>query len=276
MGIKVFRRITQALTILLIIAIPVLNKKGIALVTGTLYSLAIDGIWITDPLSGFQVIISSFSADGILTLSMLIPIVLALVFGRVFCGWMCPQNTISEFFDFISRKIPPLPPFSKGGMGGLQIFNITPSAKPRYAIMILLLASVPLLGFPVANLISAPGIISVQVSKYFYEGVVGFEIGLIGLIVIFEIFFLRRGWCNYVCPVGGFLGLFRFGKTMKVIYTEDTEHVCGGCLECAKACQLGLDPMEGKIYPLCHNCGECIVVCEKIKDKGKPLRFGFL
>jgi len=66
------------------------------------------------------VIISSFSADRILLLSMVIPAALALAFGRVFCGWMCPQNAISEFFDYISRKIPPLPPFSKGGWGDFK------------------------------------------------------------------------------------------------------------------------------------------------------------
>lgn len=121
MRIRVLRRIAQILTVFLIIAIPVLNKKGVTLITGTLYSLSVDGIWITDPLSGFQVIISSFSADRILLLSMVIPAALALAFGRVFCGWMCPQNAISEFFDYISRKIPPLPPFSKGGCGGIWV-----------------------------------------------------------------------------------------------------------------------------------------------------------
>jgi polyferredoxin len=62
---------------------------------------------------------------------------------------------------------------------------------------------------------------------------------------------------------------------MKVVYTEDTEHTCGKCMECETACQLGLNPVAGKIYPLCHNCGDCIATCEKIKTKGKPLSFRF-
>ena len=90
-----------------------------------------------------------------------------------------------------------------------------------------------------------------------------------------SMFLIRRAWCNYICPVGSFLGIFRFKKTMKVVYSEDAEHLCGKCLECVKACQLGLNPIEGKIYPLCYNCGDCIVVCEEIKGKGKPLSFRF-
>ena len=264
MRIKILRRAAQIFTILTIIAIPVLNKNGITALMGSLYSLAVGPVWITDPLGGFQVIIATLSASSILLLSMLIPVAIALVLGRVFCSYMCPQNTLSELFDYISEK-----------MKLRRVISLTPWAAPRYAIMIILLILTPLFGFPVANLISAPGIISVQISKYIYEGTVGLEIGLIGVIVLFEMFLVRRAWCNYICPVGSFLGIFRFKKTMKVVYSEDAEHLCGKCLECVKACQLGLNPIEGKIYPLCHNCGDCIVVCEEIKGKGKPLSFRF-
>ncbi|GAB4547599.1 MAG: quinol dehydrogenase ferredoxin subunit NapH [Thermodesulfovibrionia bacterium] len=264
MKIKVLRRIIQDLSILLIIAIPILNKKGITILMGNFYSLSISGIWMTDPLSGFQVILSTLSMDMKLFMSMLIPTIIALIFGRVFCSWMCPQNTLSELFDYISRRLP-----------HLYKSNNSPSSGPRYILLSILIISAPLAGFPVANLISAPGIISLQVSKYIYEGTIGLEIGLIGIIILMEISFIRRLWCNYICPVGSFLGLFRFKRTMKVIYREDAEHTCGKCMECMKACQLGLNPTEGEIYPLCHNCGDCISACEEIKDNAKPLSFKF-
>jgi len=262
--LRILRRATQIATLIFIILIPVLNKKGITLLMGTFYSFAIGPVWITDPLSGFQVIISSLIVDKTLLLSMAIPIVSAMFFGRVFCGWMCPQNTISEIFDSLAVRIMPK-----------RLLEPSPRPKIRYMIMGLLLISAPLLGFPVANLISAPGIISVQAVNYIYAGSVGIELGLIGLIVLSEIFLVRRLWCNYVCPQGAFLGLFRMGKTMKVAYIEDEEHVCSQCFECAKSCQLGLDPMVGKIYPLCHNCGDCIAACERMKAGGKPLSFKF-
>lgn len=264
MKIKIFRRITQILTILLIVAIPILNRKGVTILMGSLYSLAIDGVWITDPLSGFQVILSTLSAESTLLLSMLIPIAIAFIFGRVFCSWACPQNTISEIFDYLSERL-----------SLKRLLKPSPRALPRYVVLAALLILVLLLAFPIANLISAPGIISVQVSKLIYEGVVGIETWLIAIIIVAEMLLIRRVWCNYICPVGSFLGLFRFNKTMKVSYREDEEHVCGRCMECVRACQLGLNPMEGKIYPLCHNCGDCIAACEEIKSKNKPLSFKF-
>lgn len=264
MRITLLRRGTQIATLIFMVLIPILNKKGITVLMGTLYSFAVGPVWITDPLSGFQVIISALAVDKTLLLSMVIPIIVGLIFGRVFCGWICPQNTISELSDSFAAAIMPK-----------RLLNPSPSPKIRYVIMGMLLILVPLLGFPVANLISAPGIISVQTANYIYVGSIGMELGLIGVIVLAEIFLVRRLWCNYICPQGTFLGLFRIGKTMKVLYKEDEEHVCGQCFECAKACRLGLNPMGGKIYPLCHNCGDCITACERMKAGEKPLAFKF-
>jgi ferredoxin-type protein NapH len=253
------------LTVLLIICIPLMNSAGIAVLTGSLYSLAVGPLLITDPLSGLQVMLASLTADRVLLLSMVVPIVFAFAFGRVFCGWMCPQNLISEFFDFLSKKI-----LAK------RLLHPALSPKPRYAVLAVLLVITPLVGFPVANLIHAPGILSVQVSKLILEGVVGLELALIALIVLFELFVVRRAWCNYVCPVGAVLGIFRFNRTMKVVCNVDAEHLCNGCLECEKACGLGLKPLSGNaIYPLCHNCGACIDACEKATAGRRPLLFRF-
>ena len=264
MKLKRARRIVQALTIVLLVAVPLLNKKGITIVSGTLYSLAIGPIWITDPLIGMQTILTMLTMDMALLLSMLIPIVLTLALGRVFCGWACPQNTISEFVDFAADRFGLKRPFGK---------NTT--AVPRYAVLVAILVITPLAGIPLASLLSAPGIISVQVSKFIYEGIVGLELGLIGVIVIGELFLVRRVWCNYLCPIGSFSGIFRLSRTLKVVFTEDAEHVCGKCLACAEACRLGLNPMEGGIYPQCHNCGACISACDGIKAEKRPLVFKF-
>jgi ferredoxin-type protein NapH len=226
--------------------------------------MSIGPVDITDPLSGFQVMLLTFSATSALLFSMLIPIVFTYVFGRAFCGWLCPQNLFSEFADMASQK-----------MIGRRMLSFTPTAIPRYVVLALMLAGCFAAGFPLANLISAPGIISVQTNSIVSSGTIGAEAVLIGIILIGEIFVLRRFWCNYVCTVGGFLGIFRFRKTLQVVFSEDAGHQCSKCHECQKACQLGLDPPGGKIYPLCHNCGDCIAACEKTTGSLNPLCFKF-
>ncbi|HSW62315.1 MAG TPA: hypothetical protein VLH56_03215 [Dissulfurispiraceae bacterium] len=130
-------------------------------------------------------------------------------------------------------------------------------------------------GFPLASLISAPGIISLQISTAVFESTVGLEAGIIGLILIGEFFILRRFWCNYVCAVGTTLGFFRCSKTLKVVFSEYADRKCIQCGSCSRACQLDLEPMTGNIYPMCHNCGECIAACEKSTKHKNPLQFEF-
>lgn len=264
MNLQRARMMAQIGSIALIVLIPILNRNHITFITGTLYSMAIGPVWVTDPLIGLQAMITKLFIDKVLLLSMFIPAVLALLLGRVFCGWICPQNTLSELVDRAAQSLT-----------ARRLFRPSSTPVPRYIILGIVLALTIIAGIPVAGMLSAPGIISLQIAKFVYEGVVGLELGLIGLIVIFELFGVRRGWCNYACPVGGFLGLFRFQKTLKVVITEDAEHVCGKCNACVAACQLGLNPMEKGIYPLCHNCGACIVACEKMAPKYKPLSYKF-
>lgn len=264
MKLNSIRKWVQISALMLLVAIPVMNKAEIIVLTGTFYSLAIGPVWITDPLIGIQTILTTLTADRTLLLSMVIPIVLTLGLGRVFCGWACPQNTISEFVDRAATKFGIERPFGK-----------RTTVAPRYAVLAVILILTPLVGLPLASLLSAPGIISVQVAKLIYEGIVGLELGLVAVIVLFELFLVRRGWCNYLCPVGSFLGVFRFKKTLKVVFGQNAEQVCGKCLACIDACQLGLNPMEDGIYPQCHNCGACISACEEIKAEKRPLAFKF-
>ena len=264
MKLKIARRSTQILTIAMMFIVPLLNKREINLINGTLYSFNIGPISVTDPLSGLQTLILTLNLSAAFIISILIPIAAAFIFGRVFCGWMCPQNTLSEITDFITEKLG-IKRFSKGAL----------SPIPRYIVLGALLIMTPILGFPAANLISAPGILSVQSSRLVSEGSVGIDLALIGIILVLEAFIIRRIWCNNICPIGGLLGIFRTKKTMKVVFKEDEGHICGGCLECARSCRLGLNPVEGRVYPLCHNCGDCIEACDGITKEKRPLSFRF-
>lgn len=259
------RRLAQVGGLLLIFAVPLLNKRGVTFISGTLYSLAVGPVWMTDPAVGLQTVLTTGGLDLKLLLSLLIPILLALVFGKAFCSWICPQNALSELGDAAAAK-----------MGVRRRFAPAPaSPAPRLAVLAALLLLMLLLKLPLISLLSAPGTISVQAAKLVYEGTLGVEAGLIAAILLAEFFLLRRGWCNFLCPVGTFLGLLRLPRTMKVVFSEKDGRPCGRCQACAAACGLGLDPVAGRIYPQCHNCGACLERCDQITAARPPLRFRF-
>lgn len=261
MRLRPLRRTVQFGMLALLLAIPLLNQRGIGLISGSLYSLAIGPLWITDPAIGLQAILTTRAMDLALLASLLLPILLALGLGRVFCGWLCPQNTLSELAD------------SLASLFGLRRWFAPPtSPRPRYAVLAGVLLLTALTAMPVISFLSAPGILSVQVAKFVYEQRVGPELALIGGIILLELFIVRRAWCNALCPVGSLLGLFRTPHTMRVVFSESDGRFCSHCQACAKACQLGLDPVQGHLSPQCHNCGDCLDACRISKDK-KPLAF---
>lgn len=258
------RLASQIAFLCLLIAIPVMNEREISFITGTLYSMSFGPIDITDPLSGLQVIMLTLSATPILIISMLIPIAVTFALGRAFCSWLCPQNLLSELTDRLSRRIMFKRPAA-----------LPATPLPRWGVLALVLIGSMVVGFPLASLISAPGIISLQISTAVFDGTVGLETALIAVILLGEFFILRRFWCKYVCGVGTMLGFFRCGKTLKVVFQEGTDRKCIHCGACSRACQFDLKPMEGQIYPLCHNCGDCIAACEQSTKDRNPLRFRF-
>lgn len=264
MKIAPLRRTVQLFSFAGMVAVPLLNSRGISAVSGSFYSMEIGRLLLTDPLIAIQPLLATMTIDVTLLASALIPAGLALVLGRVFCSWVCPQNTLSELFDAVGARL-----------GGRRFFAPTPGPLVRYAVLAVILAITLLYGFPLASLLSAPGIISVQTARFIYEGTVGLELALIGAILLAELFLVRRVWCNHLCPVGSMLSLFRFPKTMRVVMAEEEEHACLHCRECAKACQLGLNPMGGEIAPQCHNCGACIDACQGMTGERNPLSFRF-
>lgn len=265
MKITPIRRAVQLLSLVAMVAVPLANSQGFNAVSGTFYSVSLGPLILTDPLIAIQSLLATLRFDAVLLASALLPLGLALGLGRVFCGWVCPQNTLSELFDTVAARL-----------GLRRFFNLSPAGTlARYVTLAVILTATLLFGFPLASLFSAPGIISVQTARLIYEGSVGLELALIGVIILAEIFLVRRVWCNHLCSVGSTLILFRTRRTMRVVMAEDDGHACIHCRECARACRLGLNPMAGEVVPQCHNCGACIDACRDMTGERRPLSFRF-
>lgn len=130
-----------------------------------------------------------------------------------------------------------------------------------------------LFAFPLLSYLSLPGIISSSISQSILNMGFGIEIALVLLVLLSEIFLARRYWCKYVCPVGAMLAVFRWRRTMRLVY-EETQCACHALTEpCHYVCPLQLSPKRENVYPYCCNCGLCTSACEKT---GKAaLTFGF-
>lgn len=260
----------QIFSILFLIAVPMLNLLGIHWVIGTLYSISIGQLDIVDPVMALQTVLLTKRIYIPFLLMTIVPVVLALVFGRVFCSWMCPQNTISEWVDALQKRI------FKSRWHNVHTRHIENNPNPvlYWCIFAALTLLVLILGLPLFSYLSTPGIISSQMSQIILGMGVGLEIGLVTIIFAVEAITLRRFWCKYVCPVGAFLSFFRTRKTLHIHYEAAQCDCKGNSSPCQYVCPLDLAPKESKLYPYCFNCGLCISICEKTGNSALSLKFG--
>lgn len=267
--LNTYRKAVQMFSLLFLILIPVLILLDIRYVIGNLYSISFWDLDIVDPAMMIQTIVLSKEFYLPLFIAALIPIILAAAFGRVFCSWMCPYNTLMELLEIrwlknIQRKI-----FNRK-----RRKNVNPPPYVYWVVYVSALSMVLILGIPLLTWISMPGLISSEI----FAAISGLGLGVSA--VIFAVIFLaelilgKRYWCKYICPIGATLSLFRTKYSMQIIH-DDSVCDCAAFAEpCASSCPFELNPKENNIYPYCFNCGRCIKICEI--SGNRALTFAFI
>ena len=197
-------------------------------------------------------------------------IVVTILLGRVFCGWICPFGTIHQAAGWIGRhgRRPKLVidsnqyhPLQRLKYGILAAFLVAAAVPPKLTglahLHTGLLDPIPLVQrsfnlvvLPVAGLGSGGGFSG---GRFYAESVV---IGTVFLGFVLLNFAVPRLFCRFVCPLGALLAILGraapFGiKTRKHACTE-----CGACnLNCEGACN-PKGPIQVSECLLCMNCFE--------------------
>jgi ferredoxin-type protein NapH len=242
-----------------------MNVWELYFIKGTFYSMDIGDAAIADPLAVFQSMLASAKLNAYMISSVVIPIILMALLGRVWCSWFCPYYLIVEWMEAAKKKL------------GIKIkkpeYTETypqKASKFRFIFLFLGLVVMAIIGVPILNLISAPGILSSQALVLVKFGYVTFEL-LIVLVLLFMELFYYRFWCRLFCPTGTFLSLFRYKRGMTV---HKVVEECSMCKSCIKVCPAVINPMKEGTSLHCHNCGDCIDVCPDNK-KRDTLKFTF-
>ncbi len=257
--LNIVRKAVQLFTLLFLFAIPILILFEVRFIIGNLYSISIGGLDITDPSMVLQNILLSRWFYVPLLISAIIPVIIAFLFGRVFCSWVCPYNTILEEAERIYSKI--LAKFIIKRKA--KQANKNPNPFIYWGIYLVLMLSALILGIPLFTFLSAPGIISSQIAAGIIGNGIGLELIIVITILLSEVISGRRFWCKYVCPVSASLSLFRTKKTMRIAYNELKCDCTGSIDPCSNSCPYNLIPKGDSLYPYCTNCGLCIRTCEK-------------
>lgn len=206
-------------------------------------------------------------------------------FGRIFCGWICPQTI---FMEMVFRRIE----YWIDGDRGKQIrlkkqkWNAEKIRKRVLKWTVFLLIS-----FLIANVFLAYLISSDKLIGYVKDGPMAHLGTLIPLVIFTGVFYFVFAWfreqvCIIACPYGRLQGVLLDNKSIVVAYdhkrgegengrkkfrkNEDRQALghgdCIDCFQCVHVCPTGIDIRNGTQLE-CVNCTACIDECDTIMDK---------
>jgi ferredoxin-type protein NapH len=267
-----YRRLVQFGVFSVMFLIPVLNLYEIYTVTGTFYAINIGGLGIADPVVIFQAIFASGELTRPLLMAAIFPVLLALLLGRVWCGWMCPYHLLADAAAWLRRKF--VARILRVGRGQrLPVPGTLPANTCRFGFLIAGTVVAGAIGIPVLNYVNAPAITSTEAMIFVKEHSVSLEFGFIALLLLLELSILPRFWCRLFCPTGALVSLFRTRSTLHV-GTDIRTPKAPCCKEnlCSAACPMGLEPFREGANLLCTNCARCIDACKSGSVHGR-LRF---
>ena len=221
-------------------------------------------------------------------LSMIIGVIFVtlftVAFGRIFCGWICPQTI---FMEMVFRKIEYWIEGDRGKQIRLdkQPWNAEKIRKKSLKWFIFFIIS-----FCIANVFLAYLIGSDELLSYVTDGPFKHTGTLVSLLIFTVIFYFVFGWfreqvCIIACPYGRLQGVLLDSKSIVVAYDykrgeKETGRAkfnkkenraltgkgdCIDCFQCVQVCPTGIDIRNGTQLE-CVNCTACIDACDHIME----------
>lgn len=207
-----------------------------------------------------------------------------VAFGRIFCGWMCPQTI---FMEMVFRRIEY---WIDGDRGAQMRLAKQPWNAEKIRKRVLKWIVFFLISFLIANVFLAYLIGSDTLFRYVLDGPMAHTGTLAALLIFTGVFYFVFAWfreqvCIIACPYGRMQGVLLDNKSVVVAYDhkrgerekgrkkfrkeEDRQALgfgdCIDCRQCVNVCPTGIDIRNGTQLE-CINCTACIDECDTIME----------
>lgn len=245
-----WRLLVRALLILFAFGLPFVRVQGESAFRFDVPSITLHAFGSRIAMDEFFLVLLS-----ILILSFLI-ILVTILFGRIWCGWLCPQTVIADLTRFADQ-------------GAKRDRN----RRIKAAVVM----------FPLSALLAAD-ILWYFVSPYDFfrqmtsgemHAVIGWSWLALTSVTFLNFLFLRRGFCATVCPYAKMQGVLYDEKTLVITMDPERSDECMACDACVRTCPVGIDVRKG-VQASCINCAECIDACaDRMERRSKPSLIGY-
>jgi ferredoxin-type protein NapH len=234
----------------------------IQVLEGTLNGSRFLGFHLIDIYSTIQIYLATHHLHiNVIIGTITIIIVYLIIGGRTYCSWVCPYGIISEIGEKFHNTL-----VNKKIIKSRKFDN-----RVRYIFWAIFLVLAFTSGYMVFETFNVVGILSRFIAY-------GWSLALVWVLAVFliEVFFSRRAWCRYVCPIGTTYGMIGPISATRIEWNDNCDH----CMVCHDVC------FENQVLELtkakydkereengikkefvtgadCTLCGRCVDVCHE-------------
>lgn len=218
-------------------------------IKGNTWSGTFWGLQLSDPLAVVGQMAASLKVYWPFLLTGLIPVVLTAIFGRFFCGWICPATFLYELNSNFASWL---------NWAGIRFANRQFDKRIKYAVLAVGVVICALTGSVAFAAVYPPAILGREI--YYGIALSGFGTGMIFFIgtLLFDLMVARRGFCRYLCPGGALYSLIGRYRLVRIRRIAES---CNDCAKCNAICEFGLNPLRDDFGQECNNCSACISIC---------------
>jgi cytochrome c oxidase accessory protein FixG len=175
---------------------------------------------------------------------------LTVVLGRVWCGWLCPQTVLNDLAELVNDRF-------------------RTRASPRisrlieHSVAVIISAAV---SFNLLCWFAAPAQVMTALADFTNNQLLAGCFLLIALFGYLNLLLVKRSFCYSYCPYGRFQAALTDQGTLNLAFLEETRDRCLQCKACVRSCPMGIDIRAG--YQIeCINCGRCIDACRSVMER---------
>lgn len=277
---RLARQITQIASVVLFSLLASLTYRGVESL------IPVDLYFRLDPLAAFAAMIASRAVITIMLLAVA-AVVFGFVFGRAWCGWLCPLGALLDWFSPRNWRVPEIYQNLKSikyvllfviffaallGNLSLLIFDPITILNRTFGSVLLPVLNVVLVAVETALYSIAPPLqplfdwieqsfrgTVLPAQQTFYQ--LGWMLALFFVALVGLNWVVPRFWCRYLCALGAVYALQAKIAWLRPTAVKDCSH----CAACMRACPMGaiavtkngfsVDPAE------CVVCMDCVTEC---------------
>jgi polyferredoxin len=244
------RRTIQTICVIIFILLPLFNIMRVDLVRQRFYFFGAE-LWVSE----FAILFLTMMFFWILVAAS------AMIYGRFWCGYLCPQMIFSEASIASERWIE--------RWVKKRLSSVSEQAKKLIARAAFYLLGIPpsiFFAFVFVSYFIPPADLLHRLMSFDIRTAGGIVGASVTLITFVDFAFLRQRFCISICPYGYLQNMLGDSHTLLVRF-YDPKGQCIHCDKCVRACPMGIDIRRSSHQLECTHCAECVDACSGVLGK---------